>query len=153
GLSNLKKSECDAAKLFQEVLDANRPLIKQKELLVRTHLPGAVRLSLDRNKMFQVLNNLLSNAIKFTTPNGNIELTLEERESHYIFSVSDDGPGLRTSELNRVFEKYWSGRESSGTGLGLFICKTIVEAHGGHISVENLPEKGTRFFFTLPKPF
>lgn len=156
GLSSLKKSECDVIKLFQEVLDANRPLIKQKEIMVRTSFPdNQTELNLDKNKMFQVLNNLFSNAIKFTPVCGRIHLGLEENEEDFIFSVSDNGPGLKPCDLERVFEKYWTGGVfgCSGTGLGLFICKTIVEAHGGNISVENLSGGGSRFWFTLPKPF
>jgi signal transduction histidine kinase/CheY-like chemotaxis protein len=154
GLSSLTKSECDIANIYQEVFESNRLLIKQKELIVSTKFPSEVFLQLDKNKMFQVLSNLLVNAIKFTPIGGNIDLAIEESEQDFIFSVSDSGPGLRPAELNLVFEKYWTGGVPgrSGSGLGLFICKTIIEAHGGHISVDNLLNSGSRFWFTIPKP-
>jgi signal transduction histidine kinase/CheY-like chemotaxis protein len=154
GLSSLTKSKCNVSKIFQEVLDSNRPLIKEKDIQIRASFPQDLTSLLDKNKIFQVLNNLLSNAIKFTPYSGNIQLSIEDTDSELAFHVSDNGPGLKVEDLNRVFEKYWTGEVSgcSGTGLGLFICKTIVEAHGGHIRVENLPQGGSHFWFTIPKP-
>lgn len=154
GLSCLNRTESDISKIFQEVLDSNRLLLNEKEIIVTTSFPNQVLLQVDKNKMFQVLSNLIENAIKFTPLSGRIHLAIEEADHDFVFSISDSGPGLRPAELNLVFEKYWTGGITgrSGTGLGLFICKTIIEAHGGHISVDNLPECGSRFWFSLPKP-
>ena len=154
GLSSLNKSTSDVSKIFQDVFDSNRPLIMEKNIVIRTNFLKDIHLNLDKNKMFQVLTNLLSNAIKFTPVGGIINLAIEELDDDFILSVSDNGPGLKTSELKLVFEKYWTGGIAgrSGTGLGLFICKTIVEAHGGHIGVDNLVNSGSRFWFSLPKP-
>lgn len=153
GLTVLNREEVDVARLFQEVLDATRPLIHQKGILIRASFSERVTAHLDRNKMFQVLSNLITNAIKFAPSGGTISLGLYDHEHELVFNVSDNGPGLRPQDLSKVFEKYWSGEITgcSGTGLGLFICKTIVEAHGGHIMVENLPEGGAAFSFTVPK--
>lgn len=153
GLACLNKAQHEISKIFQEVIDSNRPLIKQKGIIIQTSFPEEVQLEVDKNKMFQVLSNLMSNAIKFTPVGGRIKLAIEESEDDFIFSVADNGPGLRPNEVNLVFEKYWTGGVTgrSGTGLGLFICKTIVEAHGGHINVDNLPISGSRFWFSLPK--
>lgn len=153
GLTCLNRSESNLAKLFQEVFDFNRPLIRQKEILVKTHFPDSLSLAIDKSKMFQVLSNLMSNAIKFTPVGGEMGLAIEETDADVVFSISDNGPGLKKEEIARVFEKYWTGNVPgrSGTGLGLFICKTIVEAHGGTIMVNSCQEKGTKFFFTIPK--
>jgi signal transduction histidine kinase len=154
GLSALNKTEVGIHKLYYEVLDACRPHLKEKEISINSSLPeGVKKISIDRNKMFQVLSNLLSNAIKFTPQGGAIRMSFEENEHHFIFSITDSGPGLKADDLPRVFEKYWTGKSTgcSGTGLGLFICKTIVKAHEGDIMVENSSEGGARFFFTLPK--
>lgn len=152
GLSNITKNNIDCMKLLQEVLDSMRPLIQEKEINLRTILPSETNMHIDRNKMFQVFSNLINNAIKFTPVGGTIQISMEEHDQEFIFSVDDSGPGLKDKELNKVFEKYWTGNSTdcAGTGLGLFICKTIVEAHGGHIFVENLPD-GARFRFTVPK--
>src|SRR5690606_34833313 len=93
GLSHVSKSNIDVSKLVQDVLDAMRPLIQEKEILVRTSIPEAVFLHLDRNKMFQVYSNLLNNAIKFTPPKGSIQISMEESDHDYIFTVHDSGPG------------------------------------------------------------
>ena len=153
-LTHITKINNDGPKLIQEVLDALRPLIQQKEITVLKSTPEASGLvSLDRNKMFQVFSNLLNNAIKFTPEKGTIHVSMEESELEFIFSVTDSGPGLTDQELSKVFEKYWTGNEAQcqGTGLGLGSCKTIIEAHGGHIDVENAPGSGARFYFTIPK--
>jgi signal transduction histidine kinase/CheY-like chemotaxis protein len=153
GLSSLQKSACDVSKIFQEVLDTNRLLLVQKSIVVRTTFPDDIYLELDKNKIFQVLSNLVCNAIKFTPLGGDIHLSIVESEHDFVFSVTDNGPGLRPNEINLVFQKYWTGgiTGQSGTGLGLFICKTIVDAHGGHIGVENLSDCGSRFWFSIPK--
>jgi signal transduction histidine kinase len=150
----LDKNKLDVVKLSQEAIDSCRPLLREKDINFRFNFPLNVdELSVDKNKMFQVLSNLICNAIKFTPQSGNITLNVEENDHSVIFNVIDNGPGLKESELNRVFDKYWTAGVSgcSGTGLGLFICKTIIEAHGGHIGVENQESGGAHFWFTLPK--
>lgn len=152
-LSHLNKGKIDCMRLIQDVMDSMRPLIQDKEITLRMSLPHHAEMVIDRHKMFQVFSNLLNNAIKFTPNGGFIEIGVEETENEFIFNVDDSGPGLKDKEINKVFEKYWTGNSTdcAGTGLGLFICKTIVEAHGGHIFVENHNE-GARFKFTIPKP-
>lgn len=154
GLNSLSKMNCNVSRIFQEVLDGNRPLVKEKDILVNAEFPQDLSTLVDKNKISQVLNNLLSNAIKFTPAGGRIHLSIEEADSEIVFRVKDNGPGLEDADLKRVFEKYWTGEVSgcSGTGLGLFICKTIVEAHGGHIHVENLSCGGAHFWFSIPRP-
>jgi signal transduction histidine kinase len=153
GLAQISKCTIDVMRLLQEVMDATRPLIQEKEIILKTSLPFQASISLDRNKMFQVFSNLLNNAIKFTPVGGTIQLSMEENDHEFMFCIEDSGPGLEEKELNKVFEKYWTGSvPCGGTGLGLFICKTIVEAHRGHIFVENISSGGgARFRFTIPK--
>lgn len=155
GLASVTKNNIRVSRLVMDVLDALRPLIQEKEIFVRTSIPETTLISLDRNKMFQVFSNLINNAIKFTPVGGSIQIAMDENDHEFLFSVDDSGPGLKDKELKKVFEKYWTGSSTdcAGTGLGLFICKTIVEAHGGHIFVENLAgELGASFRFSVPKP-
>lgn len=153
GLSHLIRHSVNINRLTQDVLDALRPLIQEKKIFIRTSIPQGTHVTLDRNKMFQVFCNLINNSLKFTPPGGTIQINMEQNDHETIFSVDDSGPGLNDKDINKVFEKYWSAGSSdcAGTGLGLFICKSIVEAHGGHIYVENIPGSGARFKFTLPK--
>jgi two-component system sensor histidine kinase KdpD len=100
----------------------------------------------------QVLLNLLDNALKYTPTTSPIELSAQARGNEVVLSVADHGPGLRPGDEKRVFEKFYRAQPkvSGGVGLGLTICRGIVEAHGGHIWAENRPGGGVRFCFTLP---
>lgn len=153
-LTHLQKDEVDLKKLLQDVIDASRPLAREKDQILKVTIPeNEGLLFIDRNKMFQVLSNLLNNAIKFTPKGGVIHLNLESRADDYVFYVSDSGPGMKEGDLAHVFEKYWTSKSQNGTGtgLGLFICKTIIEAHKGQITAQNLPQSGALFTFNLPK--
>lgn len=151
-LSNLSKCHVDCTRLIRDVMDATRPLINEKEIILKLSLPEKVIISLDRSKIYQVFSNLLSNAVKFTPIGGKVHISMEENDHEFIFSIDDSGPGLNEKEMLKVFEKYWSGNSPDGTGLGLFICKTIIEAHHGHIFADKESlYKGARFRFTLPK--
>jgi signal transduction histidine kinase len=152
-LTTLNKEQVSLGKLFFDVLDSIRPHVQQKEILIRSSFPpDEDALLVDRNKMFQVISNLLTNAVKFTPVGGKIEVSVEKNEGEVLFSLLDSGPGLPESDLQKVFEKFWTGKVSgcSGTGLGLFICKSIIEAHGGEIWVENVSHWGARFCFRIP---
>ncbi len=100
----------------------------------------------------QVLVNLLDNAIKFAPPNVPIELRSYQTGSDLVVEVADRGPGLPPGEEIRVFDKFYrvNGQSQSGSGIGLAICRGIVELHGGRIVVENRSEGGAVFRFTLP---
>ncbi|MFL5784744.1 MAG: ATP-binding protein, partial [Bacteriovoracaceae bacterium] len=154
GLKNLQKTLVDPVKLFFDSLDNVRPLIQEKNIKVKfTPKEVVPELPLDRNKIFQVFSNLLSNAIKFTPPAGEIIFNINWDEENFYFVLTDTGRGLPAGEEEKVFDKYWTGKKSkgSGTGLGLFICKSIIEAHGGAITCENIPGKGASFQFRIPR--
>src|SRR5215217_235716 len=108
----------------------------------------------DRSRLTQVISNLLNNAVKFTTE-GTISISTEKKDNQVIVSVKDTGSGIDPEILPRLFSKF-SAKSFEGTGLGLFISKSIVEAHGGKIWAENnnnnnaYGEKGAAFYFMLP---
>jgi two-component system, OmpR family, sensor histidine kinase VicK len=105
----------------------------------------------DKGRMYQVVSNLLNNAIKFTNE-GTIITTVEKKDSYVIISIKDSGTGIDSEIFPRLFSKFATKSEIAGTGLGLFISKSIVEAHGGRIWAENNKdgEKGATFYFSLP---
>src|SRR5205823_4818936 len=105
----------------------------------------------DRGRLNQVISNLLNNAIKFTNKEGIIITTVEKKDINVVISVKDSGTGIDPEILPRLFTRFATKSESkTGTGLGLFISKSIVEAHGGRIWAENNSEKGATFTFSLP---
>lgn len=124
------------------------------ELDFPADLPAVVA---DETRLRQVLDNLVSNAIKYSPNGGTIRIGAwwDEGENAVTVYVADEGIGIPYSEQSRLFESFYrvdSGlrRQTKGTGLGLYLCKAIVEAHHGHIWVRSEPGKGSTFFFTLP---
>ena len=102
--------------------------------------------------MVQVLSNLIANALKFTPRGGRIAVTGRRDGPRVRFEVADTGPGIAEDQIARLFERYWKGRSSprGGLGLGLYICKQLVAAHGGDIGVRSRLGDGSTFWFTLP---
>jgi signal transduction histidine kinase len=115
----------------------------------------ALTLNADREKVRRVLVNLLGNAIKFTPEGGLITITARREGEFLELSVTDTGPGIAREHQGRIFDKFYQVhdkqvRGTAATGLGLTFCKLAVEAMGGKIGLESEPEKGSRFWFTLP---
>jgi two-component system, OmpR family, phosphate regulon sensor histidine kinase PhoR len=111
----------------------------------------------DAQRLSQVLTNLIDNAIKYGKENGNVLIELKEENKNISISVEDDGPGIMSDQLPRIFERFYKidksrSRETGGTGLGLAIVKHILNAHESSISVSSKIGKGTRFTFKLAKP-
>ncbi|MFE6890650.1 ATP-binding protein [Streptomyces sp. NPDC057694] len=102
----------------------------------------------DPDKVDQVLSNLLENAVRHGE--GTVTIDIEPAPAGTSVTVSDEGPGIPEESMNRVFTRFWRGSKRGGTGLGLYIVKGIVEAHGGTITVGRAPGGGARFRFTLP---
>jgi len=157
GHIDLIKGEVKLDRLIQDTLDTLLPLAAIKKLSLASHVaPALVPIKADHRRLEQVLANLLSNAIKFTREGGAIEVgASRENGTASRVWVRDTGVGIPARELGSLFEKYrqtTSGQtaEQRGTGLGLVICKMIVEAHGGKIWAESEEGKGTTVTFTLP---
>lgn len=106
----------------------------------------------DRERILQVLGNLIGNAIKFCAPGDRIEVRARRLENGTELAVADTGPGIAPEAMKRIFDPYWSAQEhrKQGTGLGLFISRGIVEAHGSMLEVRRTEERGATFAFTLP---
>jgi signal transduction histidine kinase/FixJ family two-component response regulator len=133
-----------------------RTLIAERRIVLESVFePGLPDLLMDSNRIAQVLTNLLSNAIKFSAPGGRIEVRAETAGSMLRVSVRDCGEGIGPGDIHKLFRKFsqidsGSTRRVGGTGLGLVICKGIVEQHGGTIGVESVPGDGSTFYFLLP---
>jgi signal transduction histidine kinase len=106
----------------------------------------------DQERVLQVLSNLVGNALKFTPEGGLVTLSAERDATMVRFAVVDSGPGIPREDLARVFDRFWRKETpgKKGTGLGLFIAKGIIEAHGGRIWVESDTGRGASFYFTIP---
>lgn len=115
-------------------------------------LKGAPPVQADRFRLIQVLRNLVSNAVKYSPEGGTVALRGEVKANHLEVSIRDEGVGMTPEEQAHLFEKFYRARPSvtGGTGLGLTICKLIVEGHGGRIWVESGPGQGSSVFFSIP---
>jgi PAS domain S-box-containing protein len=108
----------------------------------------------DRDRLERILTNLVSNALKYSSPESTVEIALTRRDGEVVTSVVDQGQGIPAQELPRLFERFYRAQEArehgEGLGLGLYITKRLVEAHGGRIRVESQVGTGSTFSFTLP---
>jgi signal transduction histidine kinase len=139
--------------LVREALELHAPAAAQKGVHLEERIPDAsLRLSVDRERFLQVLENLMSNAIKFTPAGGTIVVDVHDEAGQLRISVRDSGPGIPAQHLPHLFERLWTAGRGGmrGTGLGLYIAKGIVEAHGGRIQAESPPGRGATLSFTLP---
>jgi signal transduction histidine kinase len=151
----LQPKQLDLSVVATQAVVEARPRAEGKQLGLEFHGPVSVPLEADKGRLFQLLDNLISNAIKFTPEGGQIEVRVAAEPDGAVLEVSDTGVGLAPGETERVFERFFrSSRAVSqqvpGTGLGLFISRAIVEAHGGTIAVSRRDGGGTTFRISLP---
>jgi signal transduction histidine kinase len=144
----------DASELVRDAVDLIAPLAQARQIALSVELLAGLRVLGDRDRILQVFSNLLGNAVKFTPPGGKVSIRTEDLGDRARFCVIDTGPGLSDEARRHAFERFWQGGERTskgGTGLGLYIVKAVVAAHGGEVSVESTPGQGATFWFTLPK--
>jgi signal transduction histidine kinase len=156
GKVQLALARTDVAEFVEQVARIQRVLGAQKNIRVDTFIePGLPVFPFDRVRIEQVLTNLFSNAFKFSHSETTVTLSVRRAGDQIEFSVADQGIGVPPEELDRVFHEFQKlqGRptaDESSTGLGLSICRRIVEMHGGTIGVESRVGQGSRFYFRLP---
>ena len=148
----LARGPVDAGAILRQAVVEYELLAKETGGRIIAHIPDEpLVVSADRDRVLQVLGNLIGNSLKHAR-GAPIDISVERGdEAHAVIAVKDQGPGIPTTELPHVFDRYWSGRtKKGGAGLGLAIAKGIVAAHGGNIAVDSSQGKGAKFFFTLP---
>jgi signal transduction histidine kinase len=153
GRFSIEPQQVEVEPLVADALEAEQPLASSKSLVLRGELdPGLPAISGDASRLQQVLANLVGNAIKFTPEGGTVSVAARRSGEVITFSVSDTGPGIAESDVSRLFDRFWQAKRTArvGTGLGLFIVKGIVEAHGGKIWVGSELGRGSTFSFTVP---
>jgi signal transduction histidine kinase len=151
GTLTLRKEPTDLAILVQDVVGSFSGEAAERKVTVRFEAPADLPLvSIDPLRIREVLVNLLSNAFRHTPGGGAISIAAESRARDILVSVADSGPGIPGDELPKVFERFYKGQTSRGSGLGLTIARNLVAAHGGEIRAENRPGSGAILTFTLP---
>jgi signal transduction histidine kinase len=157
-LIDLDISEHDAAELITASMAPFKARAAERNIEMTAKMPDeAIHARCDRGRIELALSNLLDNALKYTSPGGHVTVGVDTQENTVRFWVTDDGPGIDAIDLPRIFDRFYRGRNRTvdgeavrGTGLGLAIVQSIVQAHGGTIHVERMPEHGSRFIIDLP---
>jgi len=155
GVLQIKPKPVEPLHLLHEVAGEMAPVASSYGQSLTLDLPPSLSpIRADKDRLRQVVLNLLNNASKFTPEGGNITLRAKEKDAFLIVEVQGTGPGISEEEQQRLFQPYYrreSDREHlSGLGLGLALCKTLVELHGGQIWVESQEGKGSTFSFSMP---
>jgi signal transduction histidine kinase len=156
GSLHLKFAPVDLRTSVREVLELLGPLIREKGQTVDELLPEELPLvSADSEQLTQVIINLVSNSHKYTATGGRITVSVKASGNTIELAVKDTGVGLSSEEQAQLFTKFFRAdhpatRKEGGTGLGLWITRSLVEMHNGNISVTSEPGKGSTFTVTLP---
>jgi two-component system, OmpR family, sensor kinase len=158
GRAPLAVEECDLRDIIGDVAETAGMLGESAGITVTSNIPTTpVRMAVDRHRIREMLLNLVTNAIKYTQPGGTVALGLSQEDGSVVFTVIDTGIGIAPGDLPHIFDRFWRADparsrtgDRPGTGLGLAITKWIAEAHGGSITVQSRPGRGTVFTVRLP---
>lgn len=157
GQLRIKKSDNNLRKTLENTMLVMQPQAIADNILLTHDLTSDIYANYDEERIIQVLTNLIKNSIKATAPRvGKIEISVSDKDDEVIVSVKDNGKGIPPDAIDKVFKKFYqvdtsSTRESGGSGLGLSICKGIIDAHGGRIWVTSDLGNGAVFSFSLQK--
>jgi PAS domain S-box-containing protein len=155
GMLQLKVETLDASQLLREVAEYVSPVASSRGQSLILELPDSLPLvKADKVRLRQIVLNLLNNALNYTPEGGRIILRAGQKYADLIVEVADNGPGIAEEEQQHMFEPYHrmevAGERLSGLGLGLTLCKTLVDLHGGQIWVKSSVGEGSTFSFSLP---
>jgi K+-sensing histidine kinase KdpD len=153
GHFSIEKRPIDTSNTILSALDSQQGLAATSCVILASDLsPALPWIEADEERILEVLENLVGNAVKFTMAGGTVTVGAALREQNIVIWVKDNGPGIAADQLTHLFDRFWQASKTDrrGTGLGLTICKAIVEAHGGRIWAESELGAGTTVFFTIP---
>jgi heavy metal sensor kinase len=155
GKEQMKYEKVDLREFLEELCVDAEILCREKELELKRSLEEKVCVSADLRSLRRLMHNLLSNAIHYTSSGGTVTIELLKEGSQALLRVSDTGMGIPEEDLPHIFERFYRvdkarARDEGGSGLGLAMCRHIVEAHRGRIDVESRPGKGSSFTVRLP---
>ena len=159
GKMEIKRESLGILPIVSETVQLIKPQADEKDIEITMDIPDNLPLVfVDGDRTRQIITNLLSNSIKFTPEKGKVSIKVQDDKEYLQLSISDTGIGIPPDRLSKIFDKFEQVREvrerikgPKGTGLGLTIVKSLVEAQGGKIWVESEVGKGSTFYFTLPK--
>lgn len=145
----------DLNELVNSVVMEMTPLVTKKDIIFKLVISKLPTINIDAKLVREAFINLLSNAVKYTPNKGNVTLTIKKRKEDVLFAIKDSGIGIPAKQHSKIFQKFFRAenavtQETEGTGMGLYVCKSIIELSGGNVWFESKENKGTTFYFTLP---
>jgi len=152
----IESKPTDLKEIISAVVHEFEPKIKEKKQKIIVNInPNLKKINCDPKLIFEVYKNLISNAIKYSPKEGEIQIFVSSDKDNVISQITDNGYGIPKKDQNKVFTKFYRGEnilkiETEGTGLGLYLIKSIVESSGGKIWFKSQENKGTTFWFSLP---
>jgi signal transduction histidine kinase/ActR/RegA family two-component response regulator len=153
GHFSIEKQNLDTTNTILAAVESQQGLAASASVILASDLsPELPWVEADEERILEVLENLVGNAVKFTMAGGTVTIGASYRDHELLVWVKDNGPGIEAEALPHLFDRFWqaSKRDRRGTGLGLTICRAIVEAHGGRIWAESQTGVGTTVYFTIP---
>jgi signal transduction histidine kinase len=153
GQLSVAPTSTDAGSLVTQTVDTFRAVAESRSVEIRTDMPAEMpSILVDPRRFQQILGNLVKNAIAFSYAGGAVVIQARRVNDQVRFAVTDNGPGVLPQDREQVFQRFWRNQSSGskGSGLGLFIAKTLVDKHGGRIGVDSQLGKGSTFWFTIP---
>lgn len=149
----LSRTEIRTGRFVADLVDEFRDAFAESGVVLHHHVDADVTLSCDPGRVGQVVSNLLNNALKFTRSGGAVTLSVTADALEATFTVEDTGRGIEPDEVARVFERAWQSQSTAhlGSGMGLYIAKSVIDAHAGRIWVTSELGRGSVFSFTLPR--
>lgn len=151
GVSELHFTLVDMSILIREKAALFKPAADDKNISIILNIPDKLPICIDEDRIRQVMTNLLSNALKFSPKGTSITVNAFEDNKWLVVEVSDSSCGISPEDREKIFIKFYKGSNKEGAGLGLAICRSIIEAHNGEIGVKDNPNgKGSSFYFKLP---
>jgi PAS domain S-box-containing protein len=155
GRVTLARTSVAAAEVLRHVADLMGPIAEKAGVRLDIDTQSVAKIWADSDRVVQTLTNLVSNAVKFSPPGTTVNLTANEGADEVTFSVRDQGRGIPAEKFETIFERFQQvdasdSRDKGGSGLGLTICRSIVQQHGGEIRVESVLGEGSVFHFTIP---
>lgn len=151
GRLKLEIESTDLAELIQDTVASFQAQAAQAEIALGVEItPDLPLIEIDPTRMREVIGNLITNALRFTPPGGQVQVGAAQVSGQIEVTLSDTGRGIAPEDLPRIFDRFYKGSDSHGTGLGLTIAKNLIAAHGGTIRAQSELDHGTTITFTLP---
>ncbi len=151
GTLKLQMEMVDPTEFLEEIISTYQTLAEAKGIAFSTSIaPNLEKMEFDPTRIREVLSNIITNAIRYCQTGCKICMQCVQNSEYLEITITDSGSGIQEEDLPHIFERFYKGRDSSGSGLGLPIAKSLVEAHGGKISAQSEIDQGTTIRFTIP---